>query len=134
MKAKMASDKAVKKSRKVTGAKQKISDKAILGAIKGSGGVISYIAKKLNVGWHTAQRLINRNETIQMAYKDEIETVLDMCESVLYDAITNGDTGSAKWYLTQRARHRGYGDKLEIEGQMQAKVVINIIGVDKNNE
>ena len=130
----MASEKGKNNSRKIVGAKQKISDKAILDAIKGSGGVISYIAKKLNVGWHTAQRLINRNETIQMAYKDEIETVLDMCESVLYSAIKEGDTGSAKWYLTQRAKHRGYGDKLELTGEMNTNVTINIIGVDSERD
>jgi len=130
----MASEKGKNNSRKIVGAKQKISDKAILDAIKGSGGVISYIAKKLNVGWHTAQRLINRNETIQMAYKDEIETVLDMCESALYSAIKEGDTGSAKWYLTQRAKHRGYGDKLELTGEMNTNVTINIIGVDSERD
>lgn len=130
----MATEKGKKKIRKVVGAKQKISDKAILDAIKGSGGVISYIAKKLNVGWHTAQRLINRNTEIQMAYKDEIETVLDMCESVLYSAIKEGDTGSAKWYLTQKARHRGYGDKLELMGEMETKININIIGVENERD
>ena len=53
-----------------------------------------------------------------------------MCESVLYSAIKEGDTGSAKWYLTQRAKHRGYGDKLELTGEMNANVTINIIGVE----
>ncbi len=123
-----------KAKRKVIGANQKLPEKKILEAINGSGGVISYIANRLGVDWHTADRLIKRNEVLMQAYRDELEKILDICESTLYSSIKEGDTGSAKWYLTQRGKHRGYGDKLELTGEMNANVTINIIGVDSERD
>ncbi len=117
---------------------KKITDEQIIQAIRGSAGIIMYIAKRLGVGWHSAQKLVNRNENTRQAYRDELENLYDTCEMALLKAIHEGDTHTAKWWLAQRARHRGYGEKLELSGDinnnLQGKIEIKVIGVDKVSE
>ena len=88
--------------------------KEIIEAIKGSAGIISTIAKKLGVEWHTAEKYINLYPTVKKAYQDEAERILDMSESVILESISAKDIPSAKWYLTKKGKQRGYGDETDI--------------------
>jgi len=92
------------------------TDEAILEAIKDSGGIMSTIARKLGVTWHTADSWIRESGELMEALKDEKETILDMAESTLLKRIKEGDEQSAKWYLSKKGKLRGYGDSLAIEG------------------
>lgn len=95
------------------GRKKNYSKKQILLAIKNSNAIVSTIAKTLQCDWHTAEAYINKwPETIQ-AYKDEEEFVLDFAESKIMDSIRKGNTNDAKWYLSKKGKHRGYGDDLQ---------------------
>ena len=104
------------------------TDEAILEAIKGSGGIMSTIARKLDVTWHTADSWIRESGELMEALKDEKETILDMAESTLLKRIKEGDEQSAKWYLSKIGKLRGYGDSLAIEGGIQ------IVYADKDDE
>lgn len=104
------------------------TDVAILEAIKGSGGIMSTIARKLGVTWHTADSWIRESEELMEALKDEKETILDMAESTLLNKIKEGDEQSAKWYLSKIGKLRGYGDSVAIEGGIQ------IVYADKDDE
>lgn len=104
------------------------TDVAILEAIKGSGGIMSTIARKLGVTWHTADSWIRESGELMEALKDEKETILDMAESTLLNKIKEGDEQSAKWYLSKIGKLRGYGDSVAIEGGIQ------IVYADKDDE
>ena len=104
------------------------SKKAIIEAIKDSGGIMSTIARRLDVTWHTADSWIRESEKLMDALKDEKETILDMSESTLLKRIKEGDEQSAKWYLSKKGKTRGYGDSLAIEGGVQ------IVYGDKDDE
>lgn len=104
------------------------TDVAILEAIKGSGGIMSTIARKLGVTWHTADSWIRESGELMEALKDEKETILDMAESTLLQKIKEGDEQSAKWYLSKIGKLRGYGDSVAIEGGIQ------IVYADKDDE
>ena len=106
----------------------KKTDVAILEAIKGSGGIMSTIARKLGVTWHTADSWIRESGELMEALKDEKETILDMAESTLLTKIKEGDEQSAKWYLSKIGKLRGYGDSVAIEGGIQ------IVYADKDDE
>lgn len=106
----------------------KKTDNAILEAIKGSGGIMSTIARKLGVTWHTADSWIRESGELMEALKDEKETILDMAESTLLTKIKEGDEQSAKWYLSKIGKLRGYGDSVAIEGGIQ------IVYADKDDE
>lgn len=86
----------------------------VLAAIPESGGIISIIAKKLGCAWSTAKAAIDAYPETQQAYADEMERMLDLAESKLYDSINAGDTQDVKWFLSKRGKKRGYGENLDI--------------------
>ena len=106
----------------------KKTDNAILEAIKDSGGIMSTIARKLGVTWHTADSWIRESGELMEALMDEKETRLDMAEATLLKKIKEGDEQSAKWYLSKIGKLRGYGDSVAIEGGIQ------IVYADKDDE
>ncbi len=95
----------------------------VIEAIKASGGIVTTVARKMGCDWHTARKYIDNYPTIGQAYKDECESVLDMCESALFTNIKSGDTQDAKWFLSKRGKHRGYGDQVDVTSGGQPLVV-----------
>ncbi len=73
-----------------------------INVIPGSGGIISTIAKRVGCDWKTAQRYIERHETVRVAFDNECETVDDMAESQVIKSIQSGNTQDAKWWLSRR--------------------------------
>ncbi len=102
---------------------KKLTKSNIKKAIKGSGGIISTIAKRLEVAWATAQTHINKYPETKSAYNDEVESILDLAESTIYKSIKEGDTQDAKWLLSKRGKKRGYSDKVDIDGTMKIQWV-----------
>lgn len=92
-----------------------MTNETIIEAIKGSGGIISTIAKRLNVSWHTADKYIQQSEETKEALADEREAILDMAEGALYGSIKEGNTQDAKWLLATKGRKRGFNEKVDIE-------------------
>lgn len=101
----------------------KISQKKLLTAIKGTGGIVSAIAQRLGVDWHTARNAIDRFPAARQAWDDERETLLDLAETKIIDSIRNGDTNDAKWVLSRLGRERGYGEKIEADGAITLRVI-----------
>ena len=52
-------------------------------------------------------------QTIRDAYDDECERVSDMAVAVVIKAIKEGDTATAKWYLTKK-RKPEFGDAIDV--------------------
>lgn len=91
-------------------AKSKISKKRILTAVDGCNGIISVVARKLQVDWHVARNAIERYPEAKLAYESEKEKVLDLGESKIITAINNSDIPTIKWYMSKKGKERGYGD------------------------
>ena len=101
---------------------RKLTKSNIKDAIKGSGGIISTIAKRLNVAWGTAKTHIEKYEETKQAYQDEVESILDLAESSIYKSIKEGDTQDAKWLLSKRGKQRGYGDNVNVNHEGSIKI------------
>jgi transposase len=86
----------------------------VLEAIRGSGAIMSTIAKRLDVAWHTADKYCHKTEETKQALENEIERTLDLAESVLLESIKSGNTQDAKWYLSTKGKTRGFNEKYEI--------------------
>ena len=88
-------------------------------AIPGSGGIISTIAKRVGCSWHTAKKYITNYATVRRAYDDECEKVTDLAESVVFLALKSDNpqtaVTTAKWYLTMKARDRGYAPQSQVD-------------------
>lgn len=105
----------------------------LIQAIKGSGGIISTIAKKLDCEWFTARKYIDKWEETKRAYLDEQEVVLDMAEGTLLKSIQEGDVQSAKWILSTKGKKRGYSEKLEIQVEKSDSVDISALSEETRN-
>lgn len=105
--------------------------KHFIDAIPGSGGIISTIARKVGCAWHTAKKYVDNYVTVQQAYLDECEKVLDKAESVvLKSIIENEDIAVSKWYLTMKGRERGYAatERHEHSGPEGQAITITLKG------
>ncbi len=106
-------------------------------AIQGTGGIITRIAAnvaKMTGGtcdWNTARKYIDTYPSVQKAYQMEREGVIDAVEGTLITEAKKGEAWATKYYLGTQARHRGYGDRSEIEHL--GKLGIEIIEVIKND-
>jgi len=108
----------------------KSTDKITLEAIKGSAGIISTIAKRLNLSWHAAEARIQKYPETLKAFQGEREGILDMAEATILTAIKQGDTGSAKWLLSTIGRKRGFTEKQEIE--ISGGISVNLVPLDES--
>lgn len=120
------------KKTKVTRTIKRPSNEVILAAIKGSGAVMSTVARRLKVDWYTAKKYVEADPITARAYLDEEEIILDMCESTLHNAIKAKDTASAKWLLATKGKKRGYSEKQEVALTTPMPITINIIGVESD--
>jgi len=92
----------------------KYTKEQVLEATKGSGGIVRGVAQRLGCEWHTAEKYINRWEVTRRAFQDEKETLLDKCEHNIASAIEEKDIGTSKWFLLNKGKDRGYGERAEI--------------------
>lgn len=93
----------------------KITEKRLIASIKGTGGIVSAIARKLGVTWNAARNAIDANPAALRAWHDEREGILDLAESALVKSIQQGDTQDAKWLLARLGKHRGYAERIEFQ-------------------
>jgi transposase len=117
---------------KKRGAPEKASVKKILNAIPGTGGLISAIAVKLKVHYHTVLNYANKYETVRQAIEEEKEKILDKAESNLFIRIKEGDEDTSKWFLARKGKHRGYSEKIDTEQKIEhsGSLTVKTIEVD----
>lgn len=99
----------------------------VLEAIKDSGGIMSTIARRLGVTWHTADSWVKQYDETKQALQDERETILDLAESTLFRNIKDGNSQDAKWLLSTMGKNRGYSERHEITGADSGPIDVNAI-------
>jgi hypothetical protein len=97
-----------------------------LDAIPGSGAIMSTIIKRVGCDWRTGVKFVNEYPTVKAAYDAERQSILDLCESVVFRNVQiaqesqrngeSGDTSDAKWVLSRLGKERGYTTGTEISG------------------
>ena len=99
------------------GRKHKLKEKELLENIKGSYGIISTIAARLHVDWHTVDDTIKMYPSCMQALADENESVLDFTEGKAIERIKDGDSVMIRFMLATKGKKRGdtYEDKLEAD-------------------
>lgn len=93
------------------------------------------VAQKLKVEWHTAEKYVNRWESTRQAMNNESVKIVDIAERKIIDSIIEGDTNTTKWFLSKKAKNRGYGDTIEIENKaeiMKSKLDRKIDEIEKS--
>lgn len=84
-------------------------------ALKKTNGRISLAAAKLNMSRQALHHRVNRNPELRTFIADLDELIIDTAENVIFTAVKNGSDVNARFLLQQKARNRGYGNRLERE-------------------
>lgn len=112
--------------------KDQFTAQQFIDAIPGTGGIVSAIARRVGCTWNTAQKYIATYPTVKAAYDAEVESTLDVAESVLLDNIrmarkmqtedkTLVDTSDVRWYLAKKGKARGYVERQEVQAEISSK-------------
>ena len=120
--------------------KELYTAKQFINAIPGTGGIVSTIADRVGCKWHTARKYIEEYPTIKDAYNEEIERVIDLAEGVLIQNIQIAarqakaghevDTGDVKWFLSRKAKSRGYVERQEVTGANAEPLTIKWVEIE----
>mgnify|MGYP001168878257 FL=1 len=79
-------------------------------------GNIAVAAASLGVSRRTVERRIERHESCRQARDDARQQTTDIVEGRLEERAINGDPWAVTFYLSTRARDRGYGNRTELTG------------------
>lgn len=94
----------------------RVSKAKIKKAIKGSGGIISAVARASGYAWMSVRRMIDEQPDLLELLRAEEETVLDVAESVVLTGLKEGDLETAKYVLNTKGRRRGWGREVALTG------------------
>jgi hypothetical protein len=91
------------------------TEQDFLDAIKGSGGYVTEIARRLGCSRTTVYNSYERWPDLREAVLDEKEGLKDLAENELFRQIAGGNTTAVIFYLKTQAKDRGYIERQQYE-------------------
>lgn len=107
------------------------TDKQIIDALEKSGGNQAAAARALDCSRNTIRNRINSSDKVKKAYDEVNEANLDRAENELMELVKEGDFKAIKFYLRTKGRTRGYGDKMELDGDLSSTINVNFVSADE---
>lgn len=104
-------------SNKVNPKKREATAARIIEALKECNGLLTLAARKAGVTYRTIKRYADDYPTVAEAYKESKETMLDVAEGKLYQAIGKGESWAICFYLKTQGKQRGYVERQEFTGK-----------------
>jgi predicted transcriptional regulator len=98
----------------------------IIQAIKGTGGIKTTVAKRLDVTRQTVDNYLRKWASVNEAYIEECEAITDMAEANLIQEIRDRNFQAIRFYLQTKGKERGYVERQEISGADGQPMVINM--------
>jgi hypothetical protein len=95
-----------------------------IGAIPGTGGIITAVARRVGCDWDTAKKYIEQHPSVAKAYQNECESVLDLAEAKTIELIKDGDVQMIRYYLSTKGKRRGYVERTEHSGPDGGAIVM----------
>ena len=92
----------------------------MLEALEKSLGIVTAALKISGTAKTTYHRWINEDEAFAKDVKEVGNTALDFAESQLFKQMKDNNHSSTQFYLKNKGRGRGYGDKLDITSNDEA--------------
>lgn len=90
--------------------------------LRNTRGMVLNAATRLGVSKQALYRRIREDEDLQEFLNDIRDEIKDKAETNVTDAIMAGDREMSRWYLSQLASDRGYGNKVEIGGKIKHEI------------
>ena len=105
----------------------KLSKRKVKEAIKGSKGIITAVANRCGVTRKQIYKYRDKYPDIREALQEERERLVDMAEKGLIINLDKQQPWAIGLVLKTLGRNRGYVEKLDVSGELNQPVVINII-------
>ena len=112
------------------GGKRAETAKKIIAAVSESKGLLTIAARKAGISYRTLCKYAQQCPTIRQAINDSRESITDMAEGKLYQAIIAGNMTAIIFYLKTKAKDRGYIERQEVTGEGGGPVEI-LVTYDK---
>jgi len=93
----------------------KLTKTKVKKALKDSGGIVSEIARRLDVTRMNLYIFLNKHPELKEELEHEREKIVDLAEKALIDKIKEGDSPMIKFILSTKGKNRGYIAKQEVE-------------------
>lgn len=118
------------------GQRAKITKTKLIKAIDGTGGIITAIAKKLQVTRKTLYEYLNKpkNAWAQDYLHHEREKIIDVAEKSLFEKCREQEQWATKFILATIGKKRGYVEKQEIESTGVSNISISFSDPVLNRE
>ncbi len=112
----------------------KYSEKKVIAAIEGTGGIMTEIVRRLGCSRNTLKKYLNENEKIKEAYDNEYESVSDLARSQLIMAIETGSPWAIMFFLDRKDPEFKRQGKTEIVGELKTTSGVIVLPSDMEEE
>lgn len=87
---------------------KKLPKEAMIEALQKCLGIVSQAAKKAKIDRCTHYEWMKTDEDYKKRVEDIDNIAIDFAEGKMFQQIKNNDSGLIRFYLTTKAKHRGY--------------------------
>jgi hypothetical protein len=98
-------------------------------ALADAHGLVTPAAEVLGVLRSTLYMRIQKNPSLRRVFDDARESMLDMAEQKLFDAMRSGDAWAVQFVLKTIGKNRGYCERQELAANISEVVVKRLSGV-----
>ena len=98
----------------------KLAKSKMLEALEKSLGIVANALKIADISKSQYYEWLKVDEEFKSKVQDVGNTALDFAESKLFSQIKDNNHSSTQFYLKNKGRERGYGDKLDITSNDEA--------------
>lgn len=99
----------------------RIAKEQMLAALESCMGIVTTAADMAGVDRVTHYRWMNSDQSYAEAVAMIQNGALDFAESALLKRINKGDTIAIIFYLKTKGKHRGYTEKIELDGRLVSR-------------
>ena len=107
----------------------------VIEAIQAAKGLKSVAARRLGCTWWTVHNYCRRHPTVQRAYEETREQLVDLAEAKLMVKLNAGeDTSIIKWVLATLGKDRGWVERKELTGADGEALQVNVTYASDNTD
>ena len=106
---------------------ERYTTQEVIEAIQAAKGLKSVAARRLGCSWWTVHRMCQRHPTVQRAYEETREQLVDLAEAKLMVKLNIGEDSSIiKWVLATLGKDRGWVERKELTGADGQSLQVNV--------
>ena len=115
------------------GNKKLVTKKKFNKALEGSQGNVILLAQRMGVTRGAVYDFMRKNPEFKLKVEQERDELVTLAENQLHIGLLKGDASLIRFALRTKGRHKGWGEKQEIEHQIKPVQINFNVNMDKFN-